>query len=485
MENKFDARIKQARTNEQEYAHQFTPKTREEEYQYPDEANRITYKPHDISDDKTSEELYGVEPEQTIVPSNPSGKIKVRVNVKDIVEDHRQRSYKVKIEPPIYSKSDFTSENQNDPREDEINKLRETSKSFAEQIEKEQNTDITNPTERFAEENPNVGVTFNVGDKVKHTEEDIDGEVKFVNDKRVAVVWADKTRERFALNEAKEFLKVTKAYTDIQEQIDPVHTPDYPKNEKLEDNIDKALSSMETETETEEDTKIAALDIEKVKMKRKIAELEDKANEVDIEKIKTKAANEVISLMQKKGLLSNDESDVQEQFDSIMAMDDVGFESFKKAIVSTKKAASDEDEIYALLGEDDDFSDIEDGAEMARARETIKQETKASRSVDGIEMGDTSFFENGGLSNFRGNIGDFSGANLGSSSSSEQGSRSLSKSAGNRKPIERQSSSLDMSGFQDIQGLKTPINIPNKDLSVRGKFADLFDGMGWTGIPKR
>lgn len=488
---KFDARNKIARANEQEYAHQYTPKTREDQYQYANEADRVTYHAHDIDDEKTTEELYSIQPEQTVEPINVSNnRIKARIDARTITEDHRQRSYKIKNQPPVYSKTDIdidNMQNQNDPRADEVAKLRETSKAFAEQIETEHSKDITNPNERYADDSQQPEADcdcFNVGDKVAHIEEGINGTIKFTNGKRLAVVWEDQTRERFSLAEARNYLKVTQAYVDsVQEQVDPVNTPDsdFQKNPELNSKIDNALSSMENE----EDTIEASIDIEKIKLKRRVNELEHQVNEIDIAKFKTKDANEVISLMQKKGLLSTVEAEVKEQFDTIMAMDEVAFRAFKNVIVSTKKASTEEDEIYSILGEDDNFDDIEDGAEIAKQREAMKKSTAPSRTVDGIEMGDTSFFESGGLANFKGTVGDFSGAAATMGSSSHQETRSLAASQKQRKPIERKASGLDMSGFQNIQGPKAPINIPSNDVSVKGKFADLFDSIGWSGMPKK
>lgn len=495
MDKKFDARNKVARATEQEYAHQYTPKTREENYQYSNEDKRVTYHTHDIDDNKTQDELYNVTIDSTIPTTTPNV-IKTVVTVKDVTEDHRQRSYKVKNQPQIYSKTDpdiDTMQNQNDPREDEINKLRETSQAFADQIAKEQSVDMTSPVGRFSEEaTPEVNgeddceIVFNIGDKVMHTEEKIAGEIKFANDKRLAVVWEDQTRERFTVADAKEYLKVTKAYVgDVQERIDPIHTPDPRKNEELDKKVSDALSSIEADEEVVQ----ASIDIEKVKLQRRVNELTSKVNENNVEQVKKMAATELVELMQKKGLLGQSEDEVDNQMNTIMAMGDVAYEAFKNAIVSTKKATVANDDMYAFLDEEDEsYDDIEDGAEMARQREAIKKDTSASRSVDGFIMGDTSMFENGGLSNFKGNVGDFSksaGGESGSRSTASQETRSLSASSQKRKPIEKQSSKFDMSGFQDIQGLKAPINIPNKDLNSRGKFDDLFSQLGWSGIPKK
>ncbi|MNV53815.1 hypothetical protein D3C71_1459770 [compost metagenome] len=166
-----------------------------------------------------------------------------------------------------------------------------------------------------------------------------------------------------------------------------------------------------------------------------------------------------------------------------MAMDDIGFDSFQQAILSTKTTVSSVDDVLAVL-EEDTYDDIEDGQEYAKAKELAKKASTPKRTVDGIEMGDTSFFENGGLaSNFRPKVGGFGEST--SSSSEQTETRNVSASQKQHKAIERKSSELDLSGFQGIQGIKQPINITANNIpTTGGKFQELFNTMNWTLLSK-
>jgi hypothetical protein len=493
VSNRIDARQKVARQTEQEYAHTYPFDGKQEgDYQYPNEDKRVGYHANDPDDNKNNEELYNVQPEVTINNSNPlvQNTPVVTFDPIAVVQDHRQRSYRIKNKPQIYDKMDLSPETYalpNNPREDEVNKIKETAQDFYEQINQEEAIDRTSPNGRFSldelkveETKPTQTDTFQAGDQVEDEEMGLKGKVAFIGRNIVSVVWNDNTRERMNLSDASKFLK--KAYVDpVQERVSPLETPSFPKS-GLEQTINNALSS----TESSEDEEVEGdIDIEKVKLQRKVNELQAQVNEIDIQKIKEKAASEIIDLMQKKGMLGKAEEVVELQMAAIMAMDDQAFETYKQAILGTKLAsAADAAEIEALLG-DDDYSDIEDGQEYARTKEAMKKSVKPGRSVDGIEMGDTSFFENGGLaSNFRANVGDFSSQTSGNSGSNE--SRKLATASQERKAINRKADTgLDFSSFNNLQGLTTPINIPNKDMNAGAKFADLFSDMGWSGTPKK
>jgi hypothetical protein len=488
-----DARNKKvANAIEQEYAHQYVENT---DYQYNNEDDRISYHAEDPDDVKTRDELYSVQPEQTVDSSVSDNKIKVPTTKEQVREDHRQRSYRVRTKPQIYDKTEPGSESyqlMNNPREDEVSKIKETSQSFNTQIQEEQSRDLTTPEGRFplqppADNNEDVEmIIFVVGNKVAHKEEGIKGTVKFANDKRLAVVWEDNTRERFTLAEASEFLE----YVDTTEQeVSPLQTGQFPKDEEKEEELDGLMKDIVSSLEdSEEEVTEDKIDLEKVKLQRQVNELEAKVKRHDVTKIKEKAAMELIDVMQKKSMLSKEESAVQTQLSAIMSMDDNGFEAFKNAILATPIGSkqAEVDEIEAMLNQDDDFDDIEDGEEFAKAQEVVKKAAANSRNIGGIEMGDTSFFENGGLKNFKGTIGDFSGAG-GSTAASASSSNNETRSLSGRKGVQRTAGAdkgLNLSGFQDLQGLTKPINIPSKELNPKTKFDDLFSDIQWTTLSK-
>jgi hypothetical protein len=175
-------------------------------------------------------------------------------------------------------------------------------------------------------------------------------------------------------------------------------------------------------------------------------------------------------------VLENEKERVAKQMENILAMDDFGYEALKGVILSAKSNLNI-DGVMSIF-EEDDYSDIEDGQEYAKAKEELKKNsTLPKRTVDGIEMGDTSFFENGGLKNFKPVIGTFGEDS--SSGGKQAESRSLSANKKDHKAIEKKSQ-LDFSGFEGIQGLTKPINIPNKEHTIGTKYSDLLTGLNWT-----
>lgn len=484
MSNIVDRRRIVARSNEQEYAHQYPFEGKSEEYQYAKEDKRVRYHANDPDDEKTQEELYNVQPTQT--QTQPTNRLRVRMTNQEVLEENKQRSYKILPKSPVWDKMDVGPEGyalQNDPREDEVNAIQESSSAFAAQIEEESNLPLNTPAGRtvvYKEEEPTEEVDFEVGMKVAHIEEGIKGEIKFVGEKSLSVVWEDNTRERFDVKTAKQSLNKISYVDTTQQQVAPLETPSFPNNE-ISPIVEQALNALsEEEVDNESDVKTAGkIDIEKLKLQRKADNLQNQLDAIDVEKIKKKAATELIDLMQKKGMIKSAQ-DSEQQFENIMKMDDIGFEAFKNVILATQtnSAPSDVDDVLAVL-EEDDFSDIEDGQEYALAKEAMKKATTPKRptSVDGIEMGDTSFFENGGLKNFKPVVGGFEGN---SPSGEKAESRSLSAANKQHKAIERKSGNgLDLSSFEGIQGIKTPINIPAREATRSSTYAELFSGLQW------
>lgn len=481
MNIRIDNRKKTANRDGQEYGHIYPFEGKSDDYQYPNEDKRVGYHANDPDDDKTTEELYNVQIEEVNAPTNQEPAIPVvKFDDSKILEDHRQRSYRIRTKPQVYDKMDLSPETYalpSNPREDEIDNIKDSNVNFSDSVSKEQRTDLTTPAGRSSLVVENTD--FQINDQIEDSEMGLKGKVAAIGRGMLSIVWNDNTRERMSFSDASKFLK--KSYVDAaQEQVDPLNTPPFPKS-KIEEKVDNALSSIEASEDEEDDSPI---DIEKVKLQRQVNELKAQVNEIDIQKIKQKASSELINLMQKKGMIGESQEDVDLQMAAIMAMDDQAFEAYKKAILGTK--ANEIAEIEAMLEDEEDPDiEIEDGQEYALAREAMKKTTKApTRSSDGIEMGDTSFFEKGGLANFKGTIGDFSGQS--SSISSDAVPRKLAASAQERKGIQRKADSgLDFSNFSNLQGLTTPINIPNKDLTTRGKFDELFSGMDWSGVPKK
>lgn len=491
-----DKRISVARNTEQEYAHNYAGKP--EDYQYPNEEKRVTYHvDSDKEDDLPLEALYNINSQiDQPVSTQPVNKIKARLNAADILEDHRQVAYKVRNRAQIYDKSDPGQESYQlteSARDLEVKQIQESSKQFEAQIADEATRDITDPRQRFAPTSY-AQDQLTEGCEVVHKEEKIKGKVAFVGSNKVAVVWNDNTRERFSLAEAKESLEVINYVDTTQQQVDPIHTTPFPKtDDKLANDVDeihaRALAALEADEEDDDiedgNPNKPQFDIEKAKLQRQVKTLESQVHNNTIDKIKQQAAYELVDLMQSKGLLSTTAEAREKQTKSILAMSDGEYENLKNDVIAGKLDAAD----LALMNLDveDEDDDIEDGQKFALLKEALKKApVKSTRSSDGVEMGDTSFLENIGLSNFKGSIGDFS-SQLGSKTaapsvpSSDQGTRSIKRRDEGTKTA-APNSRLDFSGFQNIEGLAKPINIASKEVTTGSKFSELFGSMNWTTL---
>lgn len=496
-----DKRIAVARNAEQEYAHNYAGKP--EDYQYPNESQRVTYHvDSDKEDDLPLESLYNINEQiQQPVATQPVNKIKARLNSDTILEDHRQRAYKVRNRAQIYDKSDPGQEIyklQQDVRDLEVQQIQQSSTQFEAQIAEEATRDITDPRQRFAPTQDNQDIQLAEGTEVVHKEEKIKGKVAFVGSNKVAVVWNDNTRERFSLAEAKESLEVINYVDDAQQQVDPIHTTPFPKtDDKLTKEVDdihaKALAALEADDHDDDiedgNPNKPKFDIETAKLQRQVKNLEAQVHNNTIDKIKQQAAYELVDLMQSKGLLSTTAEAREKQTKSILAMSDSEYETLKNDVVAGKLDAAD----LALMNLDveDEDDEIEDGQKFALLKEALKKSpVKSSRSSDGVEMGDTTFLENIGLSNFKGSIGDFSsqlGPKTASPSvpSSETAARSIRRTDNGTKTAAPASNGLDFSGFQNIEGLAKPINIASKEVTTGSKFSELFGSMNWTTTNSR
>jgi hypothetical protein len=174
--------------------------------------------------------------------------------------------------------------------------------------------------EKIAEKVIENAMDFKVGSKIKHKEEGLIGEIKFIGAEKLSIVWNDNTRERMDFDEAKKSLEYV---DDIQTLVAPI-TPQISKdeevkeakltpevNEVLEAGL-KALDNDEISDDIIEDGyqekfENISVDVEKVKLQRKVNELEDKLTTKKTGNIKDKIAKELVDLAISKGMIESDE----------------------------------------------------------------------------------------------------------------------------------------------------------------------------------
>lgn len=313
------------------------------------------------------------------------------------------------------------------------------------------NVDNSNTTKN------NLAVKFKQEDKVKHIEEGILGTVKFVGKDKVAVVWEDGSRERFAISELDQLAYVN----DIETQVSPltnqmggteplvkkinddipmdnIRKIDKPKLEirpEMDDLFSKALSEMEDGYDDIEDANPNKLTNQM--LERKVNSLEKKLEDNKIENIKNKAIEEIISLMKTKGMIK-DSSAEESQRQLIFAMDDTAFESYRQAILGTPSNRSKVEKTDA-----------------EKALESIRNGTfKSSNPGTLVDMNDS-------------DNGDSDARDL-------QSIRSASKN----------DNGLNLENFKNIQGLKTPVYVEDRQVSPLTNMKDAILGLNWTVLSK-
>ncbi|MFW6015674.1 MAG: hypothetical protein ACOCRK_04495 [bacterium] len=258
----------------------------------------------------------------------------------------------------------------NDVKQTTINKKKDN--SFKVSLNNKNIIDNRNIKDKIKKHKKNID--FKVGQKVKHKEEGIIGEVKFVGSK-IAIAWDDNTRERLTLEDAIESLDYV---SDIQNEIAPL-APQITKSKEDEE----ITSNVEDEE----------IDIEKIKMERKIEKLESQLDEKNADSVKDKVANDLIDLMIAKGMIEEDDREIEKT--KIIAMNDNQFENYRQEIVA--------------------FDDSHKVTSQAESYEPLTEAERALQKIKG----------NGG----RGIIGDFS--NQTSSTSNMTAPRQVSAGTGN------------------------------------------------------
>ena len=167
-------------------------------------------------------------------------------------------------------------------------------------------------------------ISFKIGDKVKHIEEGINGEIKFIGSDKLSIVWEDNTRERMAINDAISCLDYV---SDIQTLVAPT-APQISKNESLSIAVSEAIDAIGDDYIQDEEEKI---DIEKIQLQRKVDQLENKLTSKQSNNIKEKSAKELIEVAIMKNIIDVDDEEIEMQ--KILVMNDEQFEEYKTSIL--------------------------------------------------------------------------------------------------------------------------------------------------------
>jgi hypothetical protein len=350
--------------------------------------------------------------------------------------------------------------------------------------------------------NLDKNLKFKVGMKIKHKEEGIVGEIKFIGQEKIAIVWEDNTRERMGLDEAQDSLD----YVDVtQTLVAPLETEMNDKEEEDEEvnasvAVNKAidvLSDVELSNENEEKTE--DIDIEKVKMKRQIDKLNNELTGKKSNVMKEKIAKELVDMAVLKSII--DEDDRELEITKILSFDDNAFEEYKNSILDYQTGEGEVTSSVDTVPAETSMTEAEkallkiknNGGKGIIGDFSKELDTPVRTNQEARPVANTASLssEKRTLASIRDDKYTFATKDCLPPSFEESFTEILSEHV-NSIPQPRQkiaeSVEKELPGFENIQGLKKPIRIANSNATSypsNTNISDLIGSLDWTILPGR
>lgn len=286
-------------------------------------------------------------------------------------------------------------------------------------------------------------IDFKVGDNVKHELENIFGKITFICDDYISIKWNDNSKEKFTKQEMKKYITLN---TEIKEECN------------LEEN---------------------KIDIEKLQLKRKVDQLEKNNKETLINKVKAKAANEIVELAISKGIIDEDDKEVELQMLSML--NDTEYEEYCERIIEF----TNEHQVTSKMEDDDDNK-----TEAERMLHRVKNTGAIIGDFNNMNIYDNPTKSSSGCRN----LSDLNDEKITFDnqyvipSFEEQFSNILKNKLGENKMKRVEASNISntsddnaLSVFKNITGITKPIQIPNSNIG--GPIVDynsFFNSLNWS-----
>lgn len=336
------------------------------------------------------------------------------------------------------------------------------------------------------------------GSKVRHKEEGIIGEIKFIGQEKVAIVWEDNTRERMSLNEAKNSLEYI---DDIQTLVAPTSSQ-MSYNPTVNNLLDKAIAALDEEEDEdlievgsiEAVVESGTIDLEKIKMQRTINDLEDKLTTKKTVSLKEKIANEIVGLAIDKGIIDADDVDIEIQ--KVLSFNDEQFENYKAGILDYEIDENIVTSSFAptqpnLTEAEIMLQRVKGGKGIIGDFSKEAKELKVHASAIPQTMSNmaSSSSEKRTLAELKDEKFTFDKVNEKIPTFEEQFENILSDRLTNTKTAnitEIPEIKKELPGFENLQGLTKPIRVAEKATSypTNTNLKDLFGQIGWTTVSK-
>lgn len=345
-----------------------------------------------------------------------------------------------------------------------------------------------------------VNISFNVGDTVEHVEEQLKGKISFVGKTKLAVNWEDNTKERFTFDDANEELKVIEAYVDTTEnEVNPLESSSSNPEVKPSTEVSKeqvAKTSTKAAAEASNEIKIDKIDIEKEKLQHKIDKLENKITNNMTASMKEKVANELVDLAVSKGMIDEDDKDLE--IVKLSSLNDDEMRQYEQDVINY----SDDGNIVELANETESEEDYTGLSDKEIEAKKMLGSLKLKGSAPSTPAADTSGSNSRNLSEvkydsanvdprtFTNNQHEFeeslegllSGIKTDNSTVSNDDTTVAKKAIKRHASIAEQKS---LPGFENLQGLKKPLVMGSSEqFKSSNSIGDMFKDLNWTTISR-
>ena len=344
----------------------------------------------------------------------------------------------------------------------------------------------------FVDKTPLVP-TFNIGDTVRSIAEHITGTISAIANHKLIINWDDNTKERLPLQDAPSEIELIDTTLNETASISENDSKDISENDS--ENDSESISAYVDTTETlvnptePSTSNPEKLDMEKIKLQHKIDRLEDKASKKQINDVKYSAASKIISLAVQKGMITQDEYDMEMM--KVSALNDSEFKEYEDSVMQFSDDGSVVETMSDAQQEDDYTGMTKDEIEAHKALKALKIDRGLNLPQSNFSDSEPRNLAEASMESGRPNVRDISSftppVKLEDALSSL-----LDEMPPSNKPEPREKTASvkrSVKGFENLQGLTKPLVMgqdkPAFQAPSNTDFSQLFAELEWSSPLKR
>ena len=291
---------------------------------------------------------------------------------------------------------------------------------------------------------------FVIGDTVEHIEEKIKGKISFIGETKLAINWEDNTKERFTFDDADKELRKIEAYVDTTEsEVNPLESSSSNPEKVANELVDLAISKgmLDEDDRDLEIVKLSSLNDEEMKQyEQDVINYSDEGNIVEL-------ANESEEEEDYSGLSDK-------EIEAKKALKSLRFKGSAKEIPTSSRSASS--------GESRNLSEVKYDSANVDPRTFTNNQNELEESLASL-LGS---IDSSVAANVKTNVQD---------TVTQKAKKSISRHASIH---EQKHESLP--GFENLQGLKRPLVMGNSEqFKSSNSIKDVFNDLNWTTISKK